>query len=710
MMVRRVVTTAFVRSVLTGVAVGIAEIAIARHQGVWSWVIAVGFNVVFALVLWFPALLLVAAAFRTPTLARLRDRLGAPGPARVAGVTTIATVGLAFIVFAVAANATLVRSLQTFHNNARVSIVIALAAMAGEALALFVGCTWLVPRASRLAERNAWLARVLRGWTLGLAAYVLGLVALVAAVRAIAASLAPSDPTLGYVGVAAVASVVASAMAVPRLVRGRRATVLVGALATGMIGTAVVVALGRPEARAELEWSNTPARTVLQRLYALADRDGDGIAGTFIGADCDDGNAAISPLARDVPGDGIDQNCSGADARLEPSRAGHAATGAPQHLDVLLITIDTLRADHIGSYGANHPTTPVLDAFARTATRFAHAYSPSPLTRRALPALLYGRYASTLPFDNTGDAPTLRRNRLPSLPGLLVAAGYQTRLIMAVPGVLEASWLDGFAATQTVGLSNSIDNAPAVTDAALAAYARPQSCATPTFTWIHYFDPHGPYVRPPGAPDFGDSDEDIYDSEIASLDAQIGRLLYGLQLSGQLGHTIVVIAADHGEGFGEHGYEFHGRSLYDDQIRVPMFISIPGGRGHVIDAPVSLVDVAPTLLDLVGVAVPPGMNGRSLMAAVDDGTAPHGPVLSELIRDRSWVSRDMIAVIDTTAKLIWSIDDDSYEMTGLDGDRPTSGPDLARLRALLRIRLDAELSAIPGEDGDRTSGRIEAIK
>ncbi|MBV8757223.1 MAG: sulfatase-like hydrolase/transferase [Deltaproteobacteria bacterium] len=704
------VETALLRSVLTGMAVGLAEIPIAHHQRPATWILGIGFNIVFALVLWLPAFLLIAAASRNPTARAFWQRLEQPGATRAGAVATIAVIGTLLVLFAVGANETLLRSLQTFHNNAKVSLVIALAAIAAEGLVLIVAFMWAVPYAARRAAQSERLARTLRGWPIALTAYVLGVLILLAAVRVIASFLAPSDPTLGYVGVASLASAVASAMVVRDRIRVNPAVRAMAFLAVAVIGLALYVAALVPQARAELAWNNTPSRAILQQLYALADRDGDGIPGALIGADCNDDDPAISPLARDIPGDGVDQNCSGADAVPEPARGGHPASRSRQSLDVLLITIDTLRADHVGSYGAVHPTTPLLDAFARKATRFAHAYSPSPLTRRALPALLYGRYATTLPFDNKNDAPTLRRNRLPSLPTLFAAAGYQTRVVMSVPGILEASWLDGFAATQTVGNSNSIDNATDVTNAALAAYATAASCGQQSFTWVHYFDPHGPYLRPAGAPDFGDRDEDRYDSEIASLDTQIGRLLRELDASGQLAHTIVVIASDHGEGFGEHGYYFHGRSLYDDQIRVPLLIAVPGGAGRVIDAPVSLVDIAPTLLDLVGMSVPSGMNGRSLADAVEHDVSPHGAVLSELIRDHSWVSRDMVAVIDASGKLIWNIDDDSYEQTSLDRDTPATGQDFGRLRDLLRARLDSELSTVPGEDESRASGRIEATK
>src|SRR5690606_31495038 len=120
----------------------------------------------------------------------------------------------------------------------------------------------------------------------------------------------------------------------------------------------------------------------------------------------------------------------------------------------------------------------------------------------------------------------------------------------------------------------------------------------------------------PGAPHFGDRAADRYDAEIAFVDLQVGRILDQLRAAGLDGSTIVVVTADHGEELGEHGQRYHGRSLYNQGTRIPLVIHDPGAAPHVVDTPVSLADVMPTVLDLVGLAGPAGMNGVSHAGAV----------------------------------------------------------------------------------------------
>ena len=139
-----------------------------------------------------------------------------------------------------------------------------------------------------------------------------------------------------------------------------------------------------------------------------------------------------------------------------------------------------------------------------------------------------------------------------------------------------------------------------MTDRAIEYLGERDPDGRPLFFWLHYFDPHFAYKAHDAYP-FGDSDLDRYDAEIRYTDAQIGRLLDWLQDSPLQGKTYVIIHSDHGEGFGLHGYRYHGQHLYNDQVHVPLIVSGPGIRSIQIDTPVSLIDVVPTVLDLAGV-------------------------------------------------------------------------------------------------------------
>jgi arylsulfatase A-like enzyme len=187
----------------------------------------------------------------------------------------------------------------------------------------------------------------------------------------------------------------------------------------------------------------------------------------------------------------------------------------------------------------------------------------------------------------------------------------------------------------------------------------------PFYLWMHFLDAHNPYKQPPGAPKFGSSELDRYDAEIAHVDAQIAAVLAALEEAGELADTIVVITADHGDEFQDHGNRHHGRSLYNELVRIPLIVAVPGAAPQVIDAPVSMVDIGATVLDLVGVARPGGQNGRSLAPAVlGTGPAPDRTVLAELIADRN-ITRNLRAAYHGGWKLIWDLDANTYELYNL---------------------------------------------
>jgi hypothetical protein len=456
--------------------------------------------------------------------------------------------------------------------------------------------------------------------------------------------------------------------------------VVVGAfIGTYMLGSS-------PDSRGAIVGHGTFSLSVARTVWSLADRDHDGYASATVGgADCDDTDPKRNPGALDVPGNGIDENCTGSDAAPAPQRLqAQPATGAPA--SIVLISIDALRADHLGAYGYARKTSPNLDAFAATATRFDAAYTSCPSTRCAIPSLLTGRYYSTL--KPSRDVATLAKS--------LRDAGWQTAAITCCARFgLATNELAGF--TLVDGTADSIrmsragqSNADVVIDTALE-WLQGRDTQKPYFLWIHLYEPHFPYSAPSG-PDFGDRDIDRYDTEIAYADAQLARLFARLDPN-----AIVAVTADHGDEFGEHGIRFHARSLYNQVVRIPLLVRAPGGKRRVVDTPVSLVDVMPTLLDLAGVTGPAGMNGVSLAPAIRGEATKPRPILIELLPDAQ-IKRDMAAVVSAPWKAIWDREANAWSLYNLgdrdDRDNRAGDPALPSLQKLLLETLDRETSPV----------------
>jgi arylsulfatase A-like enzyme len=309
--------------------------------------------------------------------------------------------------------------------------------------------------------------------------------------------------------------------------------------------------------------------------------------------------------------------------------AGHApaSPAAWPRPNLILLSVDTLRADHLGRYGYSRPTSPHLDQLLRRGAWFSDATCNVPLTNPSFSSMLTSRYA-----HQTGAT----RNGIPMLPGnptlaqLLKDQGYHTAAILSnwplkahlsglQPGFdfyddefFEKRWL----------FFNDERDAESVTAHALAWLEQPP--AEPFFLWVHYSDPHAPYLN---HPDFSfrsrarlspaERNLDDYDSEIAYTDHYIGKLLEALQAQEFFPRTLIVFVADHGESLGEHQYTGHGRNLYQPSLRVPFGLVGPGiPQDRRLDAPVELLDLAPTLLAYAGLPPGPKMLGRNLLPVI----------------------------------------------------------------------------------------------
>ncbi len=316
--------------------------------------------------------------------------------------------------------------------------------------------------------------------------------------------------------------------------------------------------------------------------------------------------------------------CSG-DVAPEDDEAP-AAVAPAETLDLagrnlLLITIDTLRADRLGAYGDTEAATPNLDALARGGVRFDNSYSPVPLTLPAHSTLFTGRY----PF--THGVRTNGRYFLPleetTLAELLAGRGYRTWAAVATY-ILSAKfglgqgfegYDDGLGAGELIrGFSSEI---PAAEVAARFRRWLASGVETPFFAWLHFYDPHQPY-RPP-APWAERFAEDPYRGEVAYVDSQVGAVLDELSSRGLTEETLVVVTSDHGEGFGEHGEVGHGILAYEEDLRVPLIFAAPGVAPRVARERVRLVDLLPTLLELLSVESPAGVEGESFARLLAGG-------------------------------------------------------------------------------------------
>jgi len=336
------------------------------------------------------------------------------------------------------------------------------------------------------------------------------------------------------------------------------------------------------------------------------------------------------------------------------ARAPVPAAPPASRPSVLLVTIDTLRADRLGCYGHAGAATPTLDGLAARGVRFATGVAHAPLTGPSHACLLTGLTPLGHGFrDNGGFV-------LPPAVGTAAEdfrqAGYRT-----------AAFVSGFPLDRRFGFDRGFETyddhlprgsdrrrtpyverfADATTDAVLrwlqgtpssGASASSGGPGSPFFLWVHYYDPHAPY-EPPGA--LADRFRAApYDGEIAFVDTQLARLLRALEETGALARTVVLATADHGESLGEHGEGTHGLFVYDSTLKVPWIVAGPGvPAGRVSSTVARGIDVLPTLLDYAGLPIPPAIEGRSLRPAAEGREMSDAPAYAETLypeREFGW--------------------------------------------------------------------------
>ena len=301
--------------------------------------------------------------------------------------------------------------------------------------------------------------------------------------------------------------------------------------------------------------------------------------------------------------------------RSSPPPAAPLTSGALRGTSVLLITVDTLRRDRLGAYGGRPGLTPTLDALAAAGIRFNRAFSHAPMTLPAHASILTGR--TPLRHGVRNNATFRLRDDVPTLATVLKASGYRTGAFVGA-FVLDARYglSHGFdiyddhyassAGGPTFGFAErrADEVVQKAGDWILSAKA-----GGPWLAWVHLFDPHTPYDAPA---DYR-AGRAPYDAEVAYADAMLGRLLDRLRAEGALDRTLLVVTADHGESLGDHGETTHGLFAYDSTLAVPLILSGHGIPHGAVDGTAGHADILPTICDLLAVAPPQDLDGRSLV-------------------------------------------------------------------------------------------------
>ncbi len=377
------------------------------------------------------------------------------------------------------------------------------------------------------------------------------------------------------------------------------------------------------------------------------------------------------------------------DDRLASTRSLLQTAGMPSRPNILFVTIDALRVDRVAAYGAPTKLTPRLDALAEAGTVYTQCRAAATLTYWSVMSAFLGLRPDRIKLHPEPDA-------LPILPRLLEDAGWRTWASFPKWGVFPDSEKASRNGPSSLGFGTTEDRD--LTDAErvdLCIKWMRDHRESPKFGWLHFMAPHAPY-RPRGGPIFGTSAARRYDAEILESDALLGTLVDRLVADGFAENTLIIVSADHGEEFGEHGAAFHGLTTYDHAARVPLVVAGPGIPAARHDAQVSLTDLAPSILHLAGLTTPKALDGRSWFVPdpnetpgrtifIEQHVPLHGVDLRAVVRGRHKVVLDF----NTRTHEIYDIAADPFETRNLAGAGLPEEPELLGVALAAPPPLDA---------------------
>ena len=575
-------------------------------------------------------------------------------------------------------------------------------------LAVVIGCVLLARRMVDLGQNL--VARGVRPVLVAAGGAIVSVVPLVF----LAVSLARSSvgQGAGSVGAALVdlaIALVATALAASIELRpqhSKLASMLGVPFAAVLMITASARLASSPPVGRSVQTGGGLAATLLSALEKWTDRDGDGVGAHFGGDDCDEGDPRRHPGAVDIPGDAIDQDCDGTDGVVPapvpgptPGPASSSSAGITTNVgmpknttnasapDILLITLDTVRADRTSVYGYNQKTTPHLEQLAARGVVFDHAYATGSDTQRALMPLVSGK-----PLSQT----VKERREWPTIPAdvdtvaeRLKRAGYATGAVASFTWLSSEKGFDqGFDRFATVYLEEhperSVTGALA-TRSALSILDEFGRKDAPIFLWVHLFDAHERYQEHEGKR-FGRGPSGLYDGEIAFVDKQIGQIAAFLAKWNRSRPLAWVVHGSHGEGFGEHATKGHGTELYEEMLRVPLVVVLPDGKPGRYDAgAVTTLDIAPTVLAIAGASAE-GMVGISLLphARLEPAAPRHAPILAYGPKRSALIDWPMKLIVQERKKqnrnFLFDLAIDPKEAKDLSAERVD---DITRLEKLL---------------------------
>jgi arylsulfatase A-like enzyme/thioredoxin-like negative regulator of GroEL len=366
--------------------------------------------------------------------------------------------------------------------------------------------------------------------------------------------------------------------------------------------------------------------------------------------------------------------------------AGGAFRGAP----VILISIDTLRSDHLPAYGYSSVRTPAIDALAAEGIVYERAYSNVPLTLPSHTSILTG----LLPPEhgvrnNVGYLFDAKKH--PPISALLRDAGYESAAMVSSyvlrgdTGLAAAFDFYDDAIASEAGVAMGRLQRPGLATLAVAQSWLGRKHARPFFLFFHIYEPHGPYEAPEP---FRSRYRDGYDAEIAASDDVVGKLIVQLKKDGFYDDATIILLSDHGEGLGDHGEDEHGVFLYREALQVPLIVKLPGARrkGERIAAPVELIDVAPTIAFLAGVRPPAGSSGVNLLDT--SALSVERSLYAETLYPRIHLGwSELRSLIDQQHHYIEAPRPELYDLTADPSEKTNVLADQRRVYASLRDRL-----------------------